>query len=254
MPVAHSFHHALAAPRSQCRFHLFLQNHFDHFPHPLPYRRLQPLPQRSLLALFHCNASLRHGVFLLCPEPPLKRFRDFSFNYFSGEYAFLFFYRNRDRTSPTATRPCPNSSPPPASSAARSRHATASLLAPRSRPSRRTSPSTRKSCASIRPLPALHPPPCSASTCVSAAMISASVCFPLDMPPPFFRWNDTYFCAVFGENVRSSTLPSLLGLGSRQRHLICTQKSNSKAVPPVLLLLTGLVCNIPLQTQERTHL
>src|SRR5665213_1879592 len=99
MPVAHSFHHALAAPRSQCRFHLFLQNHFDHFPHPLPYRRLQPLPQRSLLALFHCNASLRHGVFLLCPEPPLKRFRDFSFNYFSGEYAFLFFYRNRDRTS-----------------------------------------------------------------------------------------------------------------------------------------------------------
>src|SRR5665213_3265975 len=98
MPVAHSFHHALAAPRSQCRFHLFLQNHFDHFPHPLPYRRLQPLPQRSLLALFHCNASLRHGVFLLCPEPPLKRFRDFSFNYFSGEYAFLFFYRNRDRT------------------------------------------------------------------------------------------------------------------------------------------------------------
>src|SRR5665213_275235 len=99
MPVAHSFHHALAAPRSQCRFHLFLQNHFDHFPHPLPYRRLQPLPQRSLLALFHCNASLRHGVFLLCPEPPLKRFRDFSFNYFSGEYAFLFFYRNRDRTN-----------------------------------------------------------------------------------------------------------------------------------------------------------
>src|SRR5665213_3184413 len=112
MPVAHSFHHALAAPRSQCRFHLFLQNHFDHFPHPLPYRRLQPLPQRSLLALFHCNASLRHGVFLLCPEPPLKRFRDFSFNYFSGEYAFLFFYRNRDRTLDSAPDDWTAFSPP----------------------------------------------------------------------------------------------------------------------------------------------
>jgi hypothetical protein len=42
------------------------------------------------LAHFHCSASLRHGVFLLCPEPPAKRFRAFSFTDFSGEYAFYF--------------------------------------------------------------------------------------------------------------------------------------------------------------------
>jgi hypothetical protein len=39
---------------------------------------------------FHCNASLRHGVFRLYPEPPAKRFRVFSFFDFSGEYAFYF--------------------------------------------------------------------------------------------------------------------------------------------------------------------
>jgi hypothetical protein len=70
--------------------HFLLQNHLDDLPHPLPNRCLQPFSQRTLLAHFHCSASLRHGVFLLCPEPPAKRFRAFSFTDFSGEYAFYF--------------------------------------------------------------------------------------------------------------------------------------------------------------------
>jgi hypothetical protein len=51
------------------------------------------------LAHFYCSASLRHGVFLLCPEPPAKRFRAFSFTDFSGEYAFYFLQESRQ--SPT---------------------------------------------------------------------------------------------------------------------------------------------------------
>src|SRR6266481_2446466 len=62
--------------------------------------------------------------------------------------------------SPTATRLCPGSDPPPASSAARSPPATVSPPAPGSRPCRRTSPSRRRSCVWTPPLPAPHPPPC----------------------------------------------------------------------------------------------
>ncbi len=59
--------HALAARRPQRRLHFFPQDQLDHFPHPLPNGRLQPLSQRTLLARFCWSAALRHGVFLLCP-------------------------------------------------------------------------------------------------------------------------------------------------------------------------------------------
>src|ERR1700722_10684834 len=90
MPVTHPLRHPLAARCSQRCFHFLLQNHLDDLPHALSNRYLQPLSQRTLLAHFHCSASLRHGVFLLCPEPPAKRFRAFSFTDYSGEYAFYF--------------------------------------------------------------------------------------------------------------------------------------------------------------------
>src|SRR6202162_1284821 len=90
MPVTDPLRHPLAAPRTQRCFHFLLQNHLDDLPHALSNRCFQPLAQRTLLAHFHCNASLRHGVFLLWPEPPPKRFRAFSFTDFSGEYAFYF--------------------------------------------------------------------------------------------------------------------------------------------------------------------
>jgi hypothetical protein len=69
MPVTDPLRHPLAAPRTQRCFHFLLQNHLDDLPHALSNRCLQPLAQRTLLAHFHCSASLRHGVFLLCPEP-----------------------------------------------------------------------------------------------------------------------------------------------------------------------------------------
>src|ERR1700722_5460087 len=61
--------HPLAARRTQRGFYFFLHHHLDDLPHALSNRCLQPLAQRTLLAHFHCSASLRHGVFLLCPEP-----------------------------------------------------------------------------------------------------------------------------------------------------------------------------------------
>src|SRR5487761_3823 len=90
MPVTAPLRHPLAARRTQRCFHFLLQNYLDNFPHALSNRSLQPLSQRTLLAHLHCSASLRHGVFLLCPEPLARRFRAFSFNDFSGEYAFYF--------------------------------------------------------------------------------------------------------------------------------------------------------------------
>src|SRR5207245_9792303 len=54
-------------------------NHLNPFPHPLPDGRLQTFSQRTLLDHFLANASLPHGVFLLCPKPPAKRFRAFLF-------------------------------------------------------------------------------------------------------------------------------------------------------------------------------
>src|SRR5208283_2126288 len=78
--------------------------------------------------------------------------------------------------SPPSASLCPGSDPPPASSVACSRPATASLLAPRSRPSRRTSPSRRKSCASIPPLPAPRLPPCAPPPVASAPRSSAPPC------------------------------------------------------------------------------
>ena len=69
MPVTGPLRHPLAAPRTQRCFHFLLQNHLNDLPHSLSNRCLQPLAQRTLLAHFHCSASLRHGVFLLCPEP-----------------------------------------------------------------------------------------------------------------------------------------------------------------------------------------
>src|ERR1700732_3877581 len=90
MPVTAPLRHPLAAPRTPPGFHFLLQNHLDDLPHALSNRCFQPLAQRTLLAHFHCSASLRHGVFLLCSEPPAKRFRAFSFTDFSGEYAFYF--------------------------------------------------------------------------------------------------------------------------------------------------------------------
>src|SRR6266849_1254088 len=69
MPVTDPLRHPLTAPRTQRCIHFFLQHHLDDLPHSLSNRCLQPLSQRTLLAHFHCSASLRHGVFLLCPEP-----------------------------------------------------------------------------------------------------------------------------------------------------------------------------------------
>src|SRR3989442_9493382 len=90
MPVTDPLRHPLTAPRTQRCFHFLLQNHLDDLPHALSNRCLQPLSQRTLLAHFRCSASLRHGVFLLCALNLLQRFRAFSFNDFSGEYAFYF--------------------------------------------------------------------------------------------------------------------------------------------------------------------
>src|SRR5882762_5524560 len=90
MPVTDPLRHPLAAPRTQRCFHFLLQNHLDDLPHALSNRCLQPLSQRTLLAHIRCSASLRHGVFLLSALNLLQRFRAFSFNDFSGEYAFYF--------------------------------------------------------------------------------------------------------------------------------------------------------------------
>src|SRR5712675_575432 len=88
-----------------------------------------------------------------------------------------------------ATRPCPNSDPPPVSPIARSPLPTASLPAPHSPPSRRSLLSTRKSCVSTLPVPA----------------ISASVCLVLDMLLPLSNLqNHTQFCADLGEQVTHS--------------------------------------------------
>src|SRR5260370_9693172 len=79
MAFAAPFGHPLVARCPQRRFHFFFQNHLNHFPHPLPNGRLQTFSHRNLLVHFLANASLPHGVFLLCPKPPAKRFRAFLF-------------------------------------------------------------------------------------------------------------------------------------------------------------------------------
>jgi hypothetical protein len=61
--------------------------------------------------------------------------------------------------SPIATAPCPNSDRPAVFSNAHFLPVPTSLLAPRSRPSHRTSLSRRKLCASITPLSVPNPPP-----------------------------------------------------------------------------------------------
>src|SRR5208282_4813605 len=78
--------------------------------------------------------------------------------------------------SPPSASLCPGSDPPPASSAACFRPAVAWLLAPRSRPSLRTSPSRRRSCASTPPLPAPRLPPCAPPPVASAPRSSAPPC------------------------------------------------------------------------------
>src|SRR5487761_127463 len=121
MPVTAPLRHPLAARRTQRCFHFLLQNYLDNFPHALSNRSLQPLSQRTLLAHLHCSASLRHGVFLLCPEPLARRFRAFSFNDFSGEYAFYFSTgigtepnsATRQHRSPHLSRPLLRLSPAP---------------------------------------------------------------------------------------------------------------------------------------------
>jgi hypothetical protein len=69
MPVTDPLRHPLAARRTQRCFHSLLQNHLDD-PPSRALESLAPTPrERTLLAHFHCSASLHHSVFLLCPEP-----------------------------------------------------------------------------------------------------------------------------------------------------------------------------------------
>src|ERR1700693_3056565 len=97
MPVPGPLRHPLAARRTQRGFHFFMQHHLDDLPHSLSKRCLQPVSQRTLLAHFHCSASLRHGVFLLCPEP-LAEIPGLSPSMTLRRIRLLLFYRNRDRT------------------------------------------------------------------------------------------------------------------------------------------------------------
>src|SRR5581483_2286908 len=115
----------------------------------------------------------------------------------SSKHNFLDKCPNRFLRSPPAACPCPDSGPPPVSAAACFHPATASLLAPGSRPSRRTSPSTRRSCAWTRLLPAPHLRPCVLLPAASAPRSSALLCAcsPTSfLPLPFVR-NHTRLCA-----------------------------------------------------------
>jgi hypothetical protein len=61
-----------------------------------PIHPYKPMPKRPYLKVMHEVWQHEAVLFLLFPESPPERFWVFSFNDFSGEYAFYFFYRNGD--------------------------------------------------------------------------------------------------------------------------------------------------------------
>src|SRR5262249_23576539 len=120
--------------------------------------------------------------------------------------AFLATSSSRFFGSPTAALLCPDLDPPPACASGCSRRATAWLLAPGSRPSRRTSLSRRRSCAWTRRLPAPHPPPCAQPPVASALRSSVlpCACSPTSLVPlPFVR-NHIRLRAVSGEQTKGT--------------------------------------------------
>jgi len=52
-------------PRSQSFFHFFVENLFDHLPHPFPDRCFQSLSPENGLAFYPFRGTFAHGVFLL---------------------------------------------------------------------------------------------------------------------------------------------------------------------------------------------
>src|SRR6266436_4946621 len=127
--------------------------------------------------------------------------------------------------SPLSASPCPDSDPPPASSAARSHPPAVLAAAPLPHSSRHTSPSTHTPCASTLPAPAPLPPrsslPPSVSTLQSSPLryTSSSPC--LLLPNSATCNFHIHPCADFGEQVRNyranllSLEEEIRGLGDR---------------------------------------